>query len=155
MARFEDIFLGFFRSFFAVGCHPKFVGTQKTWQVIIITHKIDVRLFSNWKEYGKIIFIQTGEWSSWHVLRIFFRFFWSFFRFFRSFFAVGCHPNFVKDRLTSRGNCADKMHQVITPCVETLQTDKISFQFLSHGMGSDPGDSFPFDFEPYRNTFGL
>ena len=32
---------------------------------------------------------------------------------------------------------------------------KLYFHFLSHWMGYDRGDSFPFDFEPNGNPFGL
>ena len=31
---------------------------------------------------------------------------------------------------------------------------KLYFHFLSHGIGYDHGDSFPFDFEPNENPFG-
>ena len=31
---------------------------------------------------------------------------------------------------------------------------KLCFHFLSHSMGYDRGDSFPFDFEPNRIPFG-
>ena len=36
----------------------------------------------------------------------------------------------------------------------SLAQRKLYFNFLSHWMGYDRGDSFPFDFEPNGNAFG-
>ena len=38
---------------------------------------------------------------------------------------------------------------------EELTLRKLYFHFLSHWMGYDRGDSFPFDFEPNGFSFGL
>ena len=44
------------------------------------------------------------------------------------------------------------MYQCDAPYLNTMR--KLVFHFLSHWMGYDRGDSFPFDFEPNGIAFG-
>ena len=47
-----------------------------------------------------------------------------------------------------------KLKKNLSPTVREITLRKLYFHFLSHWMGYDRGDSFPFDFEPKGNPFG-